>query len=140
MFGIFFAGGRYAHEYLSNSFVHNAVGETLPAADGSELSTVLARTPSNAEVISSVDISGRFSARQYAYVYLNGTTSVPIRARTVDLVVVDTPNLTRVSVAHQRAAVNYVVSRFRARTLFHRNGVWELGWSASSTNSSIEIP
>lgn len=140
MVGVFLAGVRYAGEYLSDSFTHNAAGAILPAAEGSELNTVLARTPSNAEVISSIAISGRLSARRYAYVYLNGATSVPIRARTVELVVIDTPNVPATSVAHQRAAVDYLVSRFHARTLLHSNGVWELGWSSPSTNSSIEIP
>ena len=101
---------------------------------------MLARTPSNAEVISSIAVSGRLSARRYAYVYLNGTTSVPIRARTVELVVIDRAEHPSASVASQRAAAHYLVSRFHARTLVHRNGVWELEWSAPSTHSSIEIP
>ncbi len=101
---------------------------------------MLARNPSNAEVISSIAISGRLSARRYAYVYLNGPTSVPIRARTVELVVIDTPNVPAASVAHQRAAVAYLVSRFHAHTLVHRNGVWELEWSAPSMSSAVEIP
>ena len=74
------------------------------------------------------------------YVYLNGPTSVPIRARTVELVVIDTPNVPAASVAHQRAAVAYLVSRFHAHTLVHRNGVWELEWSAPFMSSAVEIP
>ena len=64
---------------------------------------------------------------------------MPIRG-TVELVVIDTPNVPAASVAHQRAAVTYLVSRFHARTLVHRNGVWELEKSPASMSSSVEIP
>ena len=139
MFGILVAGARYVHEYLPGSFTDNASADILPAAEGSALSTALARTPSDAEVISSIDVAGRFSARQYAYIYLNATTSVPIRSRTVELVM-DTAHDPFVTPMQQQAAAQYLASRFGARTLLHRNDVWELGWSAPSTDSSITMP
>jgi hypothetical protein len=139
MFGILLGGARYAQEYLPGSFTTNASTDILPAAEGSALSTALARTPSDAEVISSIDISGRFSARQYAYIYLNAATSVPIRSRTVELVM-DTAHDPFVTPMQQHAAAQYLASRFGARTLVHRNDVWELRWSAPSTDSSITIP
>jgi hypothetical protein len=139
MFGILLGGARYAQKYLPGSFTTNASADILPAAEGSALSTALARTPSDAEVISSIDISGRFSARQYAYIYLNATNSVPIRSRTVELVM-DTAHDFFVTPMQQQAAAEYLASRFGARTLFHRNDVWELRWSAPSTDSSITIP
>ncbi len=139
MFGILVAGARYVHEYLPGSFTDNVSADILSAAEGSALSTALARTPSDAEVISSIDVSGRFSARKYAYIYLDATNPVPIRARTVELVM-ETAHDPYVTPMQQQAAAQYLGSRFGARTLLHRDGVWELGWSAPSTDSSIVIP
>jgi hypothetical protein len=137
--GIALGGVRYAHEYLRASFTDNATGDILPASEASALSTVLSRTPPNAEVISSIDIVGRLSARKYSYVYLSATSSIPLRARTVELVM-DTAHDPFISGPEQDAAASYVTSRFHARTLLHRAGVWELAWVESSQKSSVVIP
>jgi hypothetical protein len=137
--GILLGGVRYAHEYLRVSFTSNASGDILPAAEGSALSSVLAKTPSNAEVISSIDIIGRLSARKYSYVYLNATSPIPLRAKTVELVM-DTAHDPYISGPQQAAAAQYLETRFNARTLLHQDGVWELGWSGSPQHSSVVIP
>ena len=137
--GIVLGGVRYAHEYLAESFTANATGDILPSAEGAALSTVLAKTPSDAEVISSIDIVGRLSARKYSFIYLNATSPVPLRAKTVELVM-DTAHDPFISATEQEAAAQYLESRFHARTLLHRNGVWELGWSGSPQHSSVVIP
>jgi hypothetical protein len=137
--GIALGGVRYAHEYLRASFTDNATGDILPASEASALSTVLSRTPSNAEVISSIDIVGRLSARKYSYVYLSATSSIPLRARMVELVM-DTAHDPFISGPEQDAAASYVTSRFHARTLLHRAGVWELAWVESSQKTTVVIP
>jgi hypothetical protein len=138
MIGILLGGVRFAHEYLVGSFTSNATGDILTSSEASALSTALARTPSGAEVISSLDISGRFSARKWAYVYLGTTTAVPIRAKTVELVM-DTRHDPYISPAQMAAAAQYLGARFHARTLLHRDGVWEVGWS-DSPQGTIYIP
>jgi Predicted membrane protein (DUF2079) len=137
--GVLFGGIRYAHEYLRPSFTDNATMDILPAAEASALSTVLARTPSNAEVISSADIVGRFAARKYVYVYQRVTRSMPLRAKRVELVM-DTAHYPYISAIEQEAAARYLGSHFHARTLLHTAGVWELGWVESSQRSSVFIP
>jgi hypothetical protein len=139
MIGMLLGGLRYAHEYLRGSFTYNATGDILPGTEASALSTALARTPTNAEVISSLDISGRFSARKYSYLYIDATTSIPLRAPTVELVM-DTEHDLEVTPAQQAAAAHYLVSSLHARTLLHRAGVWELAWSNSAQHSSIVLP
>src|SRR3984957_15336171 len=84
--GILFGGVRYAHEYLRVAFTYNATTDILPATEASALSTVLARTPANAEVVSSGDIIGRFGARKYFFLYQKVTRPIPLRAPTGELV------------------------------------------------------
>jgi hypothetical protein len=137
--GILFGGLRYAHEYLRTSFTTNATKDILPAAEASALSTVLSRTPSSTEVISSGDVIGRFGARKYCFVYQSATSAIPLRAKTVALIMdpVHDPFLTT---ARAAAAAGYVERRFGARTLLHKGGVWELSWAGSPLRSSIVIP
>jgi hypothetical protein len=137
--GVFFGGVRYAHEYLRPSFTHNATLDILPAAEGSALSTVLARTPPNAEVIASADIVGRFGARRYVYVYQRTTRLIPMRARRIELVM-DTAHYPYIVASEQDAGARYLGTHFHARTLLHRAGVWELGWVQTSQRSSVAIP
>jgi len=138
MVGILLGGVRYAHEYLVTSFTSNATGDILTSSEASALSTALVRTPSGAEVISSIDISGRFSGRKWAYIYLGTTTAVPLRAKTVELVM-DTAHDPYITPAQMAAAAQYLSAHFHARTLLHRDGVWALGWS-NSPQSVIYIP
>jgi hypothetical protein len=138
MIVILLGGVRFAHEYLVPSFTYNASGDILPSSEASALGIALARTPPDAEVIASLDISGRFSARRWAYTYDNTTTPLPLRTKTVELVM-DTANDPYFTPAQITAAVRYVSTRFHARTLLHRDGVWELGWS-NSPPGVIYIP
>jgi hypothetical protein len=138
MVGILVGGVRYAHEYVGPSFTYNASGDILTSSEASALNTVLSRTPSGAEVISALDISGRFSGRKWAYIYIDTTTAIPLRAKTVELVM-DTANDPYITPAQTVAAAQYLVARFHARTLLHRDGVWELGWS-NSPQVTIYIP
>jgi hypothetical protein len=137
--GILFGGIRYAHEYLRVSFTNNATMGILPSGEASALSTVLARTPSNAEVIASGDIVGRFGARRYCYVYQSATSRIPLRANGVELIM-ETAHYPYISTTQREAAALYVESRFQARTILHRDGVWELSWTGSSERSSIVLP
>jgi len=139
LFGVFVGGVRYAHEYLADSFTNNAAGVILTAPQASAFGTVLSQTPSDAEVISSLDISGRFSGRKYAYIYLDNTFSIPIRAHSVELVM-DELHDPYVTGAQRQAAYHYLVTRFHAHTVLHRNGVWAIVWTSPSTNMSITLP
>ena len=112
--GILFGGLRYAHEYLRMSFTNNATKDILPATEATALSTVLARTPSGAEVIASGDIIGRFGARHYCFVYQSAKSAIPLRAKTVELIM-DTAHDPFLHEPQWVAAAGYVESRFHAR-------------------------
>jgi hypothetical protein len=137
--GILFGGIRYAHEYLRTSFTNNATMDILPSAEASALNTVLARTPSDVEVIASGDIVGRFGARRYCYVYQSATRRIPLRTNRVELIM-DTTHYPYISRAQREAAARYVESRFQAHTILHRGGVWELSWTGSSERISVVLP
>ena len=139
MFAVALEGARYAHEYLSNSFTSNAAARILPSSTGSALATVLGKTPSDAEVISSIDVVGRFSARQHAYIYFTPTYSIPIRAHTVELVM-DTTYDPYITPQQGQAAASLLIRKFHARTLIHTPDVWALRWTAPSTKASITLP
>ena len=136
---VLLGGVRYAHEYLRSSFTHNATMGILPASEASALGTVLAMTPPAAEVIASADIVGRFAARRYVYVYQSVTSSIPLRARSIE-VVMETAHYPYISATERVAAARYLRSRFQARTLVHESGVWALTWSEPARSSSITIP
>jgi hypothetical protein len=136
---ILLGGIRYAHEYLPASFTNNATMDILPRPEASALSTVLARTPSNTEVIASADIVGRFGARKYCYVYQSVASTIPIRATRIELIM-DTAHFPYISRAQRVAAARYLETRFHAQTLLHRAGVWELSWTETSGRSSVVIP
>jgi hypothetical protein len=136
---ILLGGIRYAHEYLPGSFTDNATANILTSSQASALSTALERTPSGAEVISSNDISGRFSGRKYAYIYFNDTTPVPLYAGDVELVM-DTENDPYVTPAQKAAAAQFLISKYHAHTILHRDGVWELGWTESTNTPAVTLP
>ncbi|HEY5251392.1 MAG TPA: DUF2079 domain-containing protein [Acidimicrobiales bacterium] len=136
---ILLGGVRYAHEYLRGSFTDNATMSLLPASEADALGIVLAHTPADAEVIASGDISGRFSARRHVYIYQTVKGSIPLRAMAVELVM-DTAHYPYISGAQQVAAADLLEARFGARTVLHRDGVWELAWTESSQSSSIVLP
>jgi hypothetical protein len=137
--GILLGGLRYAHEYLRTSFTNNATKDILPATEATALSTVLARTPSGAEVIASGDIIGRFGARQYCFVYQSEMDAIPLRAKTVELIM-DTAHDPFLHEPQWVAAAGYVESRFHARTMLHEGGVWALTWAGPDQRSSVSIP
>ena len=139
LFGILLGGIRYADEYLPGSFTDNATANIITSSQAAALGTALGRTPSGAEVISSNDISGRFSGREYAYIYFTDTTPIPLYAGDVELVM-DTENDPYVTPAQKAAAAQYLESKFHARTLMHRDGVWMLGWTQSTNKPAITLP
>jgi hypothetical protein len=139
LFAVLLGGIRYAHEYLPGSFTDNATGNIRASSQASALSTALARTPSGAEVISSNDISGRFSGRKYAYIYYNPTTPFPLVVGDVELVM-DTELDPYVTPAQKAAAAQFVESKFHAHTLMHRDGVWALGWTQTTNKPAVLLP
>jgi hypothetical protein len=139
LFLIAVGGARYAHEYLPSSFTNNATARILPSSTGSALGTVLGRTPSDAEVISSIDVVGRFSARTHSYIYENTRFPIPIRERTVELVM-DTAYDPYITPSQVQAAARYVTTKFGARTVLHTPDVWALQWTAPSTKVIVRLP
>jgi Predicted membrane protein (DUF2079) len=139
LFALLLGGIRYAHEYLPDSFTDNATANIITSSQAAALSTALGRTPSGAEVVSSNDISGRFSGRKYAYIYFNDTTPIPLHAGDVELVM-DTVNDPYVTPAQKAAAAQFLESKFHAHTVMHRDGVWALTWRESTNRPAVTLP
>ncbi len=130
----------YAGVKLPKSLKDNAVNGFVPADEASSLRSVLSQTPSGTEVIASVPISGRFSGRKYAYVYLSPTQSIPIRARTIELVMDRAHTIQVITPTQVQRAAQFVTTRFHAHTIALGSDLVVLRWVAPSPHSSIELP
>ena len=125
---------------LRVSFTSNAVGGFIPAGEASALRDILARTPSGAEVIASVPISGRFADRKYLYLYDRPSASIPIRAKVVVMVLDDAHTLQLASPAQDAAAIVYAKNHFGARTIGRGVDVEAVEWQSSSPRRQVTLP
>jgi hypothetical protein len=130
----------YAGTRLPNAFHNNAINGFIPGGEAAALRTVLRQTPPDAEVISSLPISGRFGARKTIYLYLSDTTPIPIKERTV-LLVMDTAHATQyVSAAHEAEAARYAITHLHARQTVIGTDMQALVWKAPSSMTSVTLP
>jgi Predicted membrane protein (DUF2079) len=130
----------YAASRLPDSFHNNAVNGFIPGNEATALRTVLRQTSADTEVIASLPISGRFGARKDIYLYLSATAPIPIKARTV-LLVMDTAHTTQIVPPDREAeAARYVTTRFHARQPVKSPDLLVLEWTAPSSMNSVTLP
>ena len=130
----------FAGQRLPVTLKVTPIGGFIPGDEASVLRQVLARTPSSAEVIVSLPVSGRFSSRKYVCLYLTAGAPIPVH-RGIVLLVMDTAHSGPfVSQAHQQQAADYAVAKFHARTIVHAANIWALEWSAATPISSVALP
>jgi hypothetical protein len=130
----------YAETRLPQSFHNNAINGFIPGGEAAALRTVLRQTPADAEVISSLPISGRFGTRKTIYLYLSTTTPIPIKERTV-LLVMDSAHTTQIVSTEQVAeAARYVMTHFHARETVTGTDMRALVWTAPSSMTSVTLP
>jgi uncharacterized membrane protein len=112
---------------------------TINGAQAAALNRGLQATPSNAEVISSWGVMGRFSDREWDYPLYLGVEAEPVKARTVVFVLTnagleyDTPQ----TVA---AIAQFVEYHLSARVLVDSDGVTVLEWHAPASTTQVPIP
>lgn len=130
----------YAGTRLPQAFHNNAVNGFIPGGEAAALRSVLRQTSADTEVISSLPIAGRFGARKEIYVYVSTDTPIPIRERTV-LLVMDTAHTTQyVSTDQVAEAARYVTIRFHARQPVTGTDLRVLEWTAPSSMTSVTLP
>jgi hypothetical protein len=119
--------------------IRNGVSQ-ISAAQSNQIRKVLALTPSNAEVISTISIMGRFCSRPYCYwFYPKG--SFPVQSRDVVFVFdpsaeTQTPNI---NAAADTAAIAFVRSHLGAHTLVDANGVTAFEWRPPAGTTGVTV-
>jgi len=109
-------------------------------AQATQITRVLALTPADAEVISTISIMGRFCSRPYCYwFYPNG--SFPVRSR--EVVFVFDPAAEN-QISHAKAvddirAIAFVRYRLHAHTLVNASGITSLEWRPPAGTTSINV-
>ena len=113
----------------------------VSAAQGAQLRGALAATPSDAEVVASIGIMGRFSERPYAY-WWQPNSPIPIRARTVVFVFdpaieYEIPNT---NAQDDVAAAAFVRDNLHAKPITDAAGITAFRWNAPAGTRSITLP
>jgi hypothetical protein len=112
----------------------------VSAAQGGQLRKALSLTPANAEVIASIGIMGRFSARPSVY-WFQPNAPVPVRARTI--VFVFDPSvedeISETGAPDDLAADDYVRTVLHARVLVDSQGITAFEWRPPGRTRSVTI-
>jgi hypothetical protein len=133
-------GITYAHQRLPSTLKNNAVDGFIPGTEAATLQQVLNKTPGNAQVIVSLPISGRFSARRSVFLYLSPTAPIPVQENQVVLVMDTAHTLQFVSPSQEALAASTAITKYGAHTVVHRNDLWVLAWSVAHPHGSVVLP
>jgi hypothetical protein len=107
------------------------------------LSSVLDRTPADAEVIASNGFVGRFAARRFVYAYeapTAATGSVPVRSKTVVLVLSAAQGIETVPPSATRAAIGQIRQRLSGRVLADASGIFAFLWQPGPDVRRLSLP
>ncbi len=118
-----------------------AIRQTLAevqAGPAAALGTALAKTPANAEVVSTMGVMGRFSSREYCY-FFERYRNLPVHGNTV-VFVFSTSNLELISAAGMQLAITYVRENLHAQPLVDTAGVTAFLWHPPAGTSGVRIP
>lgn len=129
-----------SHRQLPLSFKGNAVAGFIPPREAAALSDILAYTPDGAEVIASLEISGRFGARRYIYLFDSPGTAIPIRSHTVVMVLDTAHTLQLASGDQDAAAIAKVESQLGAHLVGVGSDVVAVEWSAPRLDATVTLP
>jgi hypothetical protein len=103
------------------------------------LSDALARTPSDAEVIASQGVIGRFAERPYLYTDVAAPQAFPLHASTVVFVLSGTQGIESVPPAAEHKDVEALLA-LGAHFIIHRDGIDALVWHPSQQRREIVLP
>jgi hypothetical protein len=119
----------------------NAINGFIPASEAATLRHILAQTPSSAEVIVSLPISGRFADHKYLYLYTTASpTPIPVNAKQVVLVLDEAHTLQLASPVQDEAALDYARTHFGARTIGAGLDVEAVEWTARPGQPPLLLP
>ena len=116
-----------------------AVSEIGPAQAG-QINRALARTPPDAEVISTISTMGRFCSRPYCYwFYPNG--SFPVQSREVVFLFypASEDKFPGADAAGDVRAIAFVRDHLHARTLVDADGVTALAWHPPAGTTQVDV-
>lgn len=105
---------------------------------GDAISSILRSVPSNAEVVASNGIVGRFSGRKLVYALLGMPDRVPLRGRPVYFVLSPRQGI-EMPVQETDAVLKQVVSSLRARLVYYAAGIWEFRWQPPRGQNSVVL-
>jgi uncharacterized membrane protein len=113
----------------------------IGAAPAAQLTTALSLAPERDEVVATIGIMGRFSARPYIYWY-PPNHAVPVKTKQVIFVFDPAYEVTIPGATpnDDLAAIAYVRDQLHARTLLDADGVTVLAWQPASGTTHIVIP
>ena len=110
----------------------------VSSAVAAQLRTALARTPTDAETIVTLDVMGRFCSRQWCFFfYPDGPR--PVHSRDV-VFVFDTSNESLTTPAGSAYAIAYVRDTLHARVLVDADGVAAFDWTPPAGTTSVTVP
>jgi len=113
----------------------------ISAAQADILASVLADTPSNAQVIVSDGVMGRFSGRESVEpIPWWGGSAYPINRPEVIFVVVPNAGIESLPPAAEFAAMHYVRDVLHARPMRSPHGVYAFKWHPGPTVHSLVLP
>ena len=101
--------------------------DTSPSA-AIVLSNARNRIPSDAEVVSSLGVVGRFSERRWVYCMLYDGGKFPVRTSPVYFVIAASQGIELQSSANALAAVGYLATQLHADLILHGHGIWVFKW------------
>lgn len=119
---------------------HNSVAGIIPAGEAAELRSVLARIPGDAEVIVSLPISGRFGARRYVYLFDRPGSPIPLRSRTVVMVLDLVHTIQLASPAQDAAALAKVLQSYGGQLIASHPDLFAVEWHPDRTGGSVVLP
>ena len=103
-----------------------AVPDTLAAATLQQLRQTI---PSDAEVVASQSIIGRFAARQYVYEFGNSGSLIPIHAKSIYLIISPYNGIDMSPVDTELARIDFLAHQRGFRLIAHRGDIWAFVWN-----------
>ncbi len=110
-----------------------------PAA-ATVLSSVERQVPAGDEVVASQGVLGRFSGRQWVYGVFEPGGAIPVRTRTVWVVVAPAQGIESEPVAAADALVTELAGPLHADLVAARAGVWAFRWTPAPSVTSLVVP
>ena len=107
------------------------------------LSTVLAHTPADAEVVSSNGMVGRFAGRLWIYSYLGATPGgkhILVRERTVLFVLAPRQGIEEATPQETLRLIRFVRVRLGADQVAHADGIYAYLWHPGPGVRSVTLP